>query len=167
MFPGAGTSSISVICPQVENYLYPNNRAFVSVLDQNGLAITDFALGNFSIVEDDKPAIVTNVKRINNTEELLSTVICIDRSGSMGTTSMQSAITAAIAYVNAMSANDYTEIILFDDVIETTQSFTTDKTALITAINSAFARGGTVIYDVIAKGAEDCQQEGEERLLYY
>jgi uncharacterized protein with von Willebrand factor type A (vWA) domain len=81
-------------------------------MDQSGVAITSFALGNFVVSENGTPGVVMNYQKVNNTINALYTVICIDESGSMGS-DLAVAQTAAISYVNAMAANDYAEISFF------------------------------------------------------
>ena len=165
--PALSTTSVSIICPQVENFGFPNNRAFVSVQDQTGTAITDFALGNFVASENGTPCVVLGYKKVNNIADPLSTAIVIDRSGSMGWSSaMSDAKTAAIAYVNAMAATDFAEIVLYDNEVEVPQTFTNDKALLIAAINSAYARGGTATFEGAVKGADDLSlRSGRKTIL--
>lgn len=127
--------------------------------------MTDFAIGNFSISENGKPTIVTGVKKVNNAEEPLSTALVIDRSGSMGTDTMEAAKDAAKSYVNAMEYTDSAAIILYDDQIEITQSFTSDKNALISAIDTAAARGATATYDAMLKGVDELKKQKGRKVV--
>ncbi|MFH1825107.1 MAG: VWA domain-containing protein [Candidatus Firestonebacteria bacterium] len=163
--PGGSASSISTVCTQVENYYFPESKAFVSILDQGSVAVTDFALGNFSVAENGKPTIVTGVKRVNNLEEPLSTALVIDRSGSMGTTVMEAAKDAAKTYVSAMASTDSAAVILYDDQIEVTQSWTSDKNVLISAIDTAVARGGTATYDAILRGVDELKKQRGRKVV--
>ena len=147
-------ASVSALCTQVENYSFPDNRTFVSVLDQGDVAITDFKTGNFSVVENGLPTVVTEAKKVNNAADILYTVIVIDQSGSMGS-DLNDAKTAAIAYVNAMGANDYAEVILFSDVVLLKQTFTNDKALLIAAINDTVYGPATAFYDAVVTGVHE------------
>ena len=152
--PATGMASVSALCTQVENYSFPDNRTFVSVLDQGDVAITDFKTGNFSVVENGLPTVVTEAKKVNNAADILYTVIVIDQSGSMGS-DLNDAKTAAIAYVNAMGANDYAEVILFSDVVLLKQTFTNDKALLIAAINDTVYGPATAFYDAVVTGVHE------------
>lgn len=159
--PSSGTTSVTARCTQVDNSRFPENRAFVIILDQNNNPITNFALGNFSVAENGKPEVVINVKAVNNAADPLSAVLVIDQSGSMeisiggGKDRLDAAKEAAIAFVSALGASDQAEIILFSSTIEVKQSFTSDKNLLIDAINSATPTAATAAYDAIARGITD------------
>jgi hypothetical protein len=166
--PDVSTTSLSATCVQVENYYFPENRAYLAIIDQTGTPVFNFAMGNFSVSEDSRPSIVTKVGRVDNVAEPLNTVICIDRSGSMGDgpgSTLRAAQDAAIAYVTAMGNADSAEIIAFDDLIEVPQAFTTDKTALITATNALTSRGATAIRDAVVTGAVNLKGQRGRKLV--
>jgi Mg-chelatase subunit ChlD len=78
---------------------------------------------------------------------------------------MEVAKDAAKTYVSAMASTDSAAVILYDDQIELTQTFTTDKNALISAIDTAEARGATATYDGIVKGIDELKKQKGRKVV--
>jgi Mg-chelatase subunit ChlD len=93
----------------------------------------------------------------------ISVAIVIDRSGSMGGQKIEDAKTAAKTYVGYMGTADRGAVIDFDDVITITQPFTDDKTLLISAIDSLYARGSTAFYDAVYTAITETAKEDPNR----
>lgn len=154
--PGINITKITGISTQINNSKFPENKAYVSILDQNSNPVTDFAIGNFSISEEGNPGIVTEVKKVDNSIDLLSAVLVLDRSGSMTEgTSTEDLNAAAKSFINNLSSYDQVEIIDFASTVSVSQPFTTNKSALINTIDRAIASGGTAFYDGIAQAITD------------
>jgi VWFA-related protein len=84
-------------------------------------------------------------------------VVAIDISGSMKGAPLSKARAAASDFVGRFDANDEVSLVKFDDRIELVQDFTTDKEAVIRAIESLRPRGDTALYDAIAYSVERLQ----------
>ena len=149
--PSSTVNSIRLTCPQIENRNFPECRAFVLVTDQADNPITDFTIGNFSVLEDGKPSVVTDVKKVTDP---LSIVICLDRSGSMRGSATTNANTAAKRLIDEAETNDYIAIVDFATEVTVTQNFTNDKTLLKDQIDTGVPYGPTALYDAIAKSAQ-------------
>jgi hypothetical protein len=155
--PGGSVSSVTLTVPQIDTSNSPENKIFVSVADQGGSFITDFLLGNFSIVEGGTPSVPTKVYR---SEDVLWVVIVLDKSGSMtlptnlATTRMFEAIAGAKALVNALGDQDRCAVITFSSSIDTLVNFTTDKAALTSQLDTVTPGGGTPLRDATVRGAE-------------
>jgi Ca-activated chloride channel family protein len=161
-FPSSGVTDVSMLIPQIDTADAPDNRIFVSVLDNSGNALTDFQLGNFSVVEDGKPGVPYEEGRVN---EPLSIALVLDRSGSMSGSRTTNANLAGVALVNAMSAADSMALIEFSSDIRLSVDFTSDKSALSSAINAGVAGGATALYDAVGFGARQLLGRPGRRML--
>ena len=163
--PGTNVTKITGVCTQIDNSKFPENKAYVSMLDQNNNPITEFATGNFSIAEDGKPCAVTEVAKVNNSIDILSAVLVLDRSGSMYGQSTTALNTAAKSFINGLGMSDQAEIIDFSTTVQVTQPFTTNKTALIKTIDNAVADGATAFYDAVAQAITDLSNISGRKLI--
>lgn len=128
-----------------------------------GTPITGAKLSQFTVEEKATGAPDTEYRSAKPTKLVEETtqqagqynvVLVLDRSGSMSGT-MGMLQDAANDFVDLMRADDMVEVIDYDDVITVTQSFTTDKALLHTAINSLYARDLTATWDAAMKALQD------------
>lgn len=158
-----GVTSTTLAIPQIDTASDNDvNRIFVSVLDNLGNPLTGFLLGNFSILEGGKPGVPFEVGRVTDP---LYLALIIDRSGSMAGSNTTAANTAATDLVNALGVSDFAALIEFANDVAVTVDFTTDKSALNTAIATGVASGGTALYDAIIVGAGLLNTRPGRRLL--
>lgn len=131
---------------------FPTVRAFVSVTDSAGKAITLLKQESFKIVEDGRDA---KIVALNVSNEPIYVGLVIDHSGSMGEQNkLRDALTAANAFVDEMRAQDEAYITMFDDSTTPLQDFTNNHDALKSAIGQISVRGGTAFYDATYVSAE-------------
>jgi len=164
-YPSAGVTSATLLVPQIDVTNTSTNRIFVAATDQNGNHLTNFQLGNFSILEGGNPGVPFEIGRVNDP---LSVVLVIDRSGSMGSgpgSKTEAANLAATALVNSLGATDSAALIEFSDTVQVTVDFTTDKATLNTAIQAGVASGSTALYDAISRGDESLSGRAGRRML--
>ena len=167
MSPSVGVTGVSGKCTQVDNSAFPENRAFLSVWDQNKTMLTSFAIGNFTVLEDDKPCVIKGVQKVNNDLDPLAVSIIIDRSGSIYGQPTIDATNAAVAFVQSLGTSDSAQIINFSTTIKVSQGFTTNKSDLISAIQrtSDYEFEATSLYDAIGKGVEDVSKQRGRKLV--
>jgi VWFA-related protein len=131
---------------------FPTVRAFVSVTDSAGRAITLLKQDSFKIVEDGRDA---KIVALNVSNEPIYVGLVIDRSGSMGQQNkLRDALIAANAFVDEMRAQDEAFVTMFDDTTTPLQDFTSDPSTLKNAIGRIRDGGGTAFYDATYASAE-------------
>jgi Ca-activated chloride channel family protein len=149
--PTTGVSSLNMSIVQIDASQAPNNRAFLSVRDGANSPLTDFKLGNFSLLENGRPGVPHEVGRV---DDPFSLVLVIDRSGSMSGSNEIAANNAASALVNTLGATDRMAIVEFASTINFSISFTSNKSTLLSVLTTNRSNGGTALYDATAAGAK-------------
>jgi VWFA-related protein len=154
------TTAIDVSIPRIE--IAPIKAAtitiFLSVTDQNGNPFRDFNQYNFTIKQvcdgTTDTAVIASITftRADLEGYDIASVLVLDYSGSMAGKAKRDMETAAKYFVNLKKAQDYCEIIKFDDEIQVVQSFTVDTAALRLAIDLDWGGGSTAFYDATVTG---------------
>jgi VWFA-related protein len=158
---GKTISAYTVALNQIEtNCPTDTVTAYVSVTDQDGFAVTDLTLDDFSISEDGGAAIAPDAVNFTESTSLpLSVAILMDYSGSIyEVTNLVETIENSVAnFVNAMGTADQAEIIKFASEVQQTQVFTADKDLLNWKIYEVPVNIGreTALYDAIYMGVEN------------
>jgi Ca-activated chloride channel family protein len=170
-------ATLDVKINQIDACLRPGTPAtvYVSVIDQGGFPVTGLSSSDFTIYEaGDNGAsgagdVATNeITAVEvNGQYPISVALAMDYSGSIvnepdNVADMENAV---INLVNALGVNDEAEIIKFATEVETTQSFTSDKALLTTAIQSTPNIGDdqTKLYDAVVKAIDDTGGRTKER----
>ncbi|MDD5260038.1 MAG: VWA domain-containing protein [bacterium] len=163
--PSSYIYAISGVCTQVETKNFPNTRAFCSIADQNNVPLFDFAKGNFSLVEEGKPVVVEEVKKVDNNEDPLSVVLVLDRSGSMSGPATSDLDVAAIHFVNQLGPRDECEIINFTTTVTVSQPFTSDHHLLENGITSYSDMYNTAFFDAVGQAATDLSSRNGRKFI--
>jgi VWFA-related protein len=135
-----------------------SDKAYVTVVDQLGNPITDLSKLIFSLTENQNSQdFPVNNFRVDFISESISISLVLDYSQSMfdsgSVTAMEDAV---VNFINQFTADIESEIIKFNRVISVVQPFTTDKDALIAAVDSVFTpMSKTELYQAIIKGIDD------------
>lgn len=131
---------------------FPTVRAFVSVTDSSGRAVTLLKQESFKVLEDGRDA---RVLALNVSSEPIYVGLVIDRSGSMNDQNkLRDALVASRAFVDEMRAQDEAFVTMFNDTTTPLQDFTSDRDALKSAIGRISSAGGTAFYDATYVSAE-------------
>jgi hypothetical protein len=123
--PAGGTSSVTMSVRAMDLSQPPDVKAVLRVLNNSGTPLTDFKIGNFSVLEDGKPGIPFEVGPEN--DPVVSVAIVLDRSGTMQGTFTDFANAGATTLVNALSGNDRAALIEFESSARVVVPFTSDK----------------------------------------
>ena len=143
---------------------FPRVEAYISVLDQHGEPVRELPQAAFTVTEDDSPATIQTF--LGAGEQAVTSILVIDRSGSMSGGKMSGARNAANAYVDQMRPErDRAGVIAFDSRIDRLQPLTNNTAVLRRAIDGIRANGGTALYDAIYQGLEELQGEDGRRIL--
>jgi Ca-activated chloride channel homolog len=157
------TTAIDLTIPRIE---IGQGRAmtvtvFLSVTDQEGNPFRDFNEYNFNIKQvcdgNTDTAVVASITFTQAQAQGYSTAaaLVMDYSGSMSGTNKKNMEKAAKQFMYLKEAQDYCEIIKFDDQYEITLPFSNDLTSLLAAIDSDYGGGSTAFYDATFAGIED------------
>ncbi len=151
--PTPGPNLVTLL-NQVRLDQFPQIIAYDSVLDENREPVRDLAKEQFRVQQDGVDVTDFQVANVDAAQDPLAMVVAIDISGSMKGEPLEKAKAAASNFVGRFDSADQVALIKFDDRIELVQDFTTDKNAVIAAIDSLRARNDTALYDVIAQSVE-------------
>ncbi len=138
---------------QVDNSRFPQVTVYVSVTDASGepLGVNP---NQVQVYENGK---IMQPGRIMGAGEAgpLTTLLVMDVSGSMfNTGKLTAAKAAAQAYIEEMRPGDQAGLLTFNTQVTYLQPFTTDRAALIQAINTLDARGDTAMFDALDQAAK-------------
>jgi len=162
-----------VACYYIDTANFPDIRAFMST------GFTDHTIGDFSVTEDDKPCVVTEVTKTDNAAEPLSVAVVIDVSSTMTTNARDTLSAAAVTnLINSMSATDSVELISAgfnaanNGNYDVYQSFTSNKVLLL----SKLSQMGTVTvlgaddytsnYDALNQAITDIKGRAGRKVIF-
>jgi len=157
----ATIATIGVRINQVESDLQcpaAEVRAYVSVIDQGGYAVTGLLENNFTVSENSNPMNLTNFSFVSQITAPISVALVMDYSGSItGIPEAQSDMEEASAYFVAQSGvEDETEIIKYATVSKVVQEFTSEKNLSTAAIYETVDVGThTSLYDAAWQAIDD------------
>lgn len=163
--PAGGVSSVSMAFRAVDLSDPPDVKAVLQVLNNSGTALTDFQIGNFSVLEDGKPGVPTSVGP--EVDPIISVAIVLDRSGTMQGTPTDFANAGATALVNALSGNDRGALIEFESTARVVVPFTGDKASLLAEINTPAEGGSTAYFDGIVFAADALKSEPGIKIMIF
>lgn len=138
---------------QVDNSNFPQITVYVSVTDAAGepLAVNPNQIQIFENGQQMQPGQISGSGEIGP----LTTLLVMDVSGSMfDAGKLIAAKASAKAYVDQMRPGDQAGLLTFNTEVTYLQMVTTDRDALIRAIDSLDARGDTAMYDALVQSAQ-------------
>ena len=161
-----GTGGMHVTINQVDGSSCPRQDVYVSVLNAANNPVTGLTAGAFGLYQAGVSVPFT-FSTVGGGASNVSVVLTMDYSGSMSSVTGTEE-TAAVSFINQMAASDAAEIIKFGASVEVQQTFTTDKTSLIKAVQSnAYSgdTGNTSFFDAAYKGLQDIQTRSGRRAI--
>ena len=159
---GDGINALKLTINQVDLNSCPLVTAYVSVTDQEGFPYTE-TTANFTITENSNPVTSSTETTIGDATEAISIALVMDNSSSLQNIDITEMNDAANKIVDELSGADEAEIIKFSTGIDLKQEFTSDKTLLKTAIDTAVNRGTTALYDTLIEAIDDTALRPSER----
>lgn len=136
---------------QVDDANYPQMTVLVSVADANGIPIKGLQKDNFLITEDGRAAPIQAVREVSGTAEL-NMALALDVSGSMKGQPIDATRQAAARVLQSLSPQDKAALLIFNQKVKELAPLSTDRNALIAALQSIQANGDTALYDAIHQG---------------
>jgi VWFA-related protein len=137
--------SYSIRISQIDKSKFPEIQLYVSFTDSYGNPIQSLSAENFSVKEEGKEVKIEKFVG-SNLEQPITTILVIDRSGSMAGDKLSSAKQAAVTFIDLLREQDESGIVSFSDSIDKSQ-ITNNKTTLINTISSLQAGGRTAFYN--------------------
>lgn len=127
---------------------FPVVRCHFSVTDQAFLPIRALLKSNVGISEQNIN--IPDFQLLGRSENgAISVALVTDRSGSMAGQKLRDAKGAAIDFIHQLSPMDQAALLSFSNSATLNLDFTSDKAALITAVNSLRSDGSTALFDAI------------------
>lgn len=117
----------------------------VTVSSPGGLYVTDLSKGDFSIFED---GVRQRIEFFGSVEEPFSVALLLDSSGSTAA-QVDQIKSAALAFVDSMSARDRAIVISFNDSVEVQCDLTGDRETLRRAVVSVAPGEFTQVYEAV------------------
>lgn len=144
--------ALQLVINQIEASACPTVKAYVSVFDTNGSPVSGLNSSNFQVKEDGvlRPITVTQA----SSSERVALALVLDTSGSISSTDLQNIKQAATTLVNMLGPNDLVAVWEFYTWVYLRQDYTTNKQAVIAAINAMSPGGDTALYDAIFQAAD-------------
>jgi VWFA-related protein len=121
----------------------------VAVLDDDGDPVTGLSAEDFTILEDGVPQEVALFASSSNTP--LDIALVLDMSGSVAA-SAPSIKRDAKAFLDALGPSDCVYFVPFQEKVHAGTWSAPDAPALISLVNRIPLRGGTALYDALARG---------------
>lgn len=145
----AGAAQLGIDLVSTEDY--PEVTLAITLpsemLTENGAAPT------FAITENGQPLTVLATDAESATRVPQDVVLLIDTSGSMAGRPIEDAKAAAAGFLNQLSADDRVALVSFAFKPTVVSSFTSDRAALLAAIDGLDASGETAVHDAIVTAA--------------
>ena len=138
---------------QVDTSQFPQVTVYVAVVDEDGQPV-GVNPSRLVIEENDVPI---PLNQIQGTGEVgpLTTMLVMDVSGSMHVDGkLEAAKAAATAYVDQMRPGDQVGLLTFSTEIKYVQAVTTDRRAMVNAINALIGIGDTAMYDALIQAVD-------------
>ncbi|MBL0059622.1 MAG: VWA domain-containing protein [Elusimicrobia bacterium] len=169
--PDPAVSSVAIQVRGTDNSHPPEVSLLLQSITNGGLPMADLTLGNFAVLQDGTPLVVTDYK--SAADFPFAVMLVIDRSGSMEgnldptTTRTTAANSAATIFLNNLPASAQAGLVEFDSGVQLKVPMTTDKASVADMINATpvATGGGTAVYDAIIAGAEELSKATGLRLL--
>lgn len=162
------TSTIESAAPRQDQPIFKSSvrtvPIYATVVDASGRLVPDLERGDFSILDNGKPADVT---LFSNDSQPFSAVVMLDTSASM-TANLKLLNRAAEQFLLRLLPVDRAQVGAFNDKIQLSGTFTNDRDELIGALNDLYFGNPTRLNDGIAAGLDALKgREGRRVVLVF
>ncbi len=137
-------------------------EVYAAVTDQNGAPVSGLHREDFTVLEDGR---AQTVSAFAEGDFPLSVALAIDRSFSMGTRQLPTAVSAARTFLGELRSGDQSMIVAIGSEIEVVSPLSTDRTAQQGALADLKPWGTTGLHDAIIESIEDIQSAKGRRAL--
>ena len=135
---------------QVDTSACPVVSSVVAVTDSRGNPVTGLTASNFCLTEDTTAITNFTVTPAGTSGGSLYVAVSIDNSGSLGSTNFGLEKSATKTFVNMLGGSDQAAIYGFTSAVDLVQDFTSNKAALLAAIDAyPYKDGSTAFYESV------------------
>ena len=160
--PASADGEITVEIGAVDDSGFPVVRLIVTA-EELGRPLGDLTAENLQVTESGAPTSIVGVERAVDGAIPLGLVIVIDSSGSMEGAPLAAAKVSASSLVQSLGDQDAAAIVSFADDVQVVQPMTSDRAALLAAIDGLVAVGNTRLYDAVGDAAALVAESDFER----
>ena len=137
---------------------------FATVTDAQNRLVPDLTKDDFQVLDNDKPQ---TLLVFDSENQPITVVVMLDTSGSM-TASIQLLKAAAEQFINRLLPEDKAAVGAFNDKIEISSKFSSDRDALVTEVKDLDYGNGTRLYDAVAEALNQLRGvEGRKVVLVF
>lgn len=133
-----------------------------TVTDRHGRFVRGLTARDFRVFEDDAPREITFFGTADRVP--LDLVVAVDVSGSM-TPAMAPLKRAVKGFLSALGPDDRVTLLAFNDNLFTLARRTTDRAAVLRAVDRLAPWGGTALYDVLLRALDAVGHEPARRAI--
>ena len=131
----------------VDTQAYPRLQTTVTVVDSSGRPVTGLNQPAFNISADGTPLVTTGFTTGLDQNAPADVVLAFDTSGSMQGDPIEQAKQAGKGLISQLGPIDQVAVVTFNNGIQLARDFTSDRGAVIAAIDGITAGGNTALYD--------------------
>jgi len=142
---------------------FPSLELLVSVENEVGAAGEDFEVTDFAVTVNDKPVTVTDVSQVIEENLPISVILVIDTSESMSGAPLENTLASVRVFQESLRPVDEVALVGFNSQPELLLDFTTDREALLLALEEVQVQGRTALYDAVAFAAETATRASHPR----
>lgn len=150
-FPVNAQSETLIIIDHIDTTNFPKTDIYFSILDHQGYPIPDLIDNNISLSEEGQ--VVNDFDLTPLYQHPIEIVMVVDTSATMGfgdePTPIRNLKVAAKDFVTSLSPNDQIALVTISDDAYLVQDLTTDKNAILLALDNLEAEGDSLINDGI------------------
>src|SRR5438093_853888 len=132
----------------VDVQTYPRLHSSITVLDGSGRPVTGLDSQAFRVSADGKTVPIIGLTTGQDPNVPAAVALAFDTSGSMNEgNAIEQARQAGKALVEQLGGTDQVAVLTFSDTVQLTRDFTSERGALVSAIDGITAAGNTALYD--------------------
>lgn len=137
---------------QVDGSAYPDVRAVVSALGEDGAPVAGLTSAAFQPFEGETPIGLASVAPASDPDQRLGVAIVIDVSANMQGAPLDIAKLAAVEFVRNLKPADEAAVFAFNDAVTSVVPFTLDRDELANGIAGLSAGGGARLFEAATAG---------------
>ncbi|MGB2805555.1 MAG: VWA domain-containing protein [Candidatus Zixiibacteriota bacterium] len=161
------TGTAEVTIREIDASAFPVINVYVDVADSFGVHLCGLEQEDFCVYQDGQ-RVGFELASLDTAPCPTSVCLVMDVSGSMLGKPLEAAKEAARSFVRRMGPEDRVAIVAYASCVDTVQTFTSDTTILIAAINSLSSSGRTAMFDGFWLGVDlTCPEENVRAVIGY
>ena len=141
--------SITIPILEIDDTLFPEIRALVTVVDSRGRPVENLTASSFVVEETGKPATLAGIGGDLDEEISVGIVLTIDTSGSMAE-ALIPARAAVVSFVQDLRPSDQTAVVSFATEVIVQAPLSADHNSALVGLDGLNALGDTALYAAVS-----------------